>query len=248
MLGTEIAVTNYPAVIERMEAMVGAGARGYLCHVPVHSLMLARDDHAMAAALAGSDAALPDGMGVVWALRLLGEEIRDRVYGPTLMERHCARAAERGGRIWLYGGRDEPALGSLREALARRFDGLVIAGSWSPPFRPLGSEEETELAARINADRPEVVWCGLGAPKQELWMARMRSRLEAPVLVGVGAAFDFISGRVAQAPGWMQRSGLEWLHRLEREPRRLAPRYLRDNPRFVAAFARQLARERRRRA
>ncbi|MSO42048.1 MAG: glycosyltransferase [Solirubrobacterales bacterium] len=231
--------------MRRMDEAIEQGEAAYFCHVSVHGLMLARDDPQMAASLERADLALPDGMPVVWALRALGERISDRVYGPTLMELYCERCAEAGRSIWLYGGANEAALDSLRAALAARFPSLRIAGSFSPPFRPLDEAEEADLVARINADGPDVVWCGLGAPKQELWMARMRDRLEAPALSGVGAAFDFLSGRVAQAPPWMGRNGLEWLHRMSREPRRLGPRYLRHNPRFLAAFARQLADERR---
>jgi N-acetylglucosaminyldiphosphoundecaprenol N-acetyl-beta-D-mannosaminyltransferase len=166
------------------------------------------------------------------------------VYGPDLMDRFCARAARRGHRIWLYGGATEEALDELVGALESRHPGLQIAGRWSPPHRPLTSEEEGDVARRIDADRPDVVWVGLGVPKQELWMARMRPRLQAPVLAGVGAAFDFLAGRKRQAPAWMQARGLEWLFRLSQEPLRLLPRYLRYNPAFVAAFARQYVRER----
>jgi N-acetylglucosaminyldiphosphoundecaprenol N-acetyl-beta-D-mannosaminyltransferase len=129
-------------------------------------------------------------------------------------------------------------------ALERRHPGLSVAGAWSPPHRPLTAQEERDVAHRIDSDAADVVWVGLGVPKQELWMARMRPRLQAPVLVGVGAAFDFLAGRKRQAPAWMQARGLEWLFRLSQEPARLLPRYLRYNPAFVAAFARQYVRER----
>jgi N-acetylglucosaminyldiphosphoundecaprenol N-acetyl-beta-D-mannosaminyltransferase len=130
-------------------------------------------------------------------------------------------------------------------ALERRHPGLRIAGGWSPPHRPLTEAEERDVVRRIDSDAADVVWVGLGVPKQELWMARMRPRLRAPVLVGVGAAFDFLAGRKRQAPAWMQARGLEWLFRLSQEPVRLLPRYLRYNPAFVAAFIRQYVRERR---
>jgi N-acetylglucosaminyldiphosphoundecaprenol N-acetyl-beta-D-mannosaminyltransferase len=184
----------------------------------------------------------------VWALNMLGERLRDRVYGPDLMDRFCARAVRRGHRIWLYGGATEQALDDLVAALERRHPGLTVAGSWSPPHRSLTPDEERDVAQRIDSDAPDVVWVGLGVPKQELWMARMRPRLQAPVMVGVGAAFDFLSGRKRQAPRWMQAHGLEWLFRLSQEPARLLPRYLRYNPAFVVAFAGQYFRERRRRS
>jgi N-acetylglucosaminyldiphosphoundecaprenol N-acetyl-beta-D-mannosaminyltransferase len=244
LLGTAIALADYEQVLDEMESLIARRERGYVCAVPVHSLMVARHDPAMRAALAGAAMNVPDGRPLVWALGMLGERLPDRVYGPELMDRFCARAARRGHRIWLYGGATGQALGALVEALVSRHPGLVVAGSWSPPHRPLTPAEEREVAARIDSDSPDVVWVGLGVPKQELWMARMRPLLEAPVLVGVGAAFDFLAGRKRQAPAWMQARGLEWLFRLSQEPVRLLPRYLRYNPAFVAAFARQYLRER----
>jgi N-acetylglucosaminyldiphosphoundecaprenol N-acetyl-beta-D-mannosaminyltransferase len=248
LLGTEIALTDYDQAIDEMERMIAAGERGYVCAVPVHSLMVARHDAGVSAAFGGATMNVPDGRPLVWALNMLGESLRDRVYGPDLMDRFCARAARRGHRIWLYGGATEQALDDLVRALERRHPGLTVAGGWSPPHRPLTAEEEREVTQRIDSDAPDVVWVGLGVPKQELWMARMRPLLQAPVLVGVGAAFDFLGGRKRQAPGWMQARGLEWLFRLAQEPARLLPRYLRYNPAFVAAFARQYVRERRRRS
>jgi N-acetylglucosaminyldiphosphoundecaprenol N-acetyl-beta-D-mannosaminyltransferase len=208
--------------------------------------MVSRHDPGMRAALLGARMNVPDGRPLVWALNLLGERLHDRVYGPELMDRFCARAARNGHRIWLYGGATAEALDDLVRALARRHPGLTVAGGWSPPHRPLTPAEERDLVRRIDADGADVVWVGLGVPKQELWMARMSARLQAPVLVGVGAAFDFLAGRKRQAPPWMQARGLEWLFRLSQEPVRLLPRYLRYNPGFVVAFARQYLRERRR--
>jgi N-acetylglucosaminyldiphosphoundecaprenol N-acetyl-beta-D-mannosaminyltransferase len=150
-----------------------------------------------------------------------------------------------GRRIYLYGGRNPGALAQLARVLRLRHPGLNLVGGYAPPFRDLTVEEEDRIAQDINAARPDVVWAGIGVPKQEKWMARMRDRLEAPVLVGVGAAFDFHAGLVPQAPALMQRLGLEWLFRLAQEPRRLWRRYLRYNPRFVTGFVRQYLRERR---
>jgi N-acetylglucosaminyldiphosphoundecaprenol N-acetyl-beta-D-mannosaminyltransferase len=243
-----IAVTDYEQALDEMERMIASRESGYVCAVPVHSLMVSRHDEGMRDALRGAAMNVPDGRPLVWALNLLGEQLRDRVYGPDLMDRFCARAARRGHRIWLYGGATEEALGELERALESRHPGLEIAGSWSPPHRSLTPDEEGDVARRIDNDRADVVWVGLGVPKQELWMARMRPRLQAPVLVGVGAAFDFLAGRKRQAPAWMQARGLEWLFRLSQEPLRLLPRYLRYNPAFVVAFARQYLRERRQRS
>jgi N-acetylglucosaminyldiphosphoundecaprenol N-acetyl-beta-D-mannosaminyltransferase len=248
VLGTEVSVIDYEGALDRIDAMVEGDERGYVCAVSAHGLVEARDDVELSIALSSADMCVPDGMPVVWALRALGEQIADRVYGPTLMERSCARLSQRGRRVWLYGGHDEDAHAALRDELARRYPGLVVAGGWVPPFRGLGDAELGEVAERIDADEPDVVWVGISTPRQEKLMARLRPRLYAPVLVGVGAAFDFISGRVSQAPPWMQRRGLEWLYRAGREPRRLAPRYARVNPRFAAAFARQWGEERRARS
>jgi N-acetylglucosaminyldiphosphoundecaprenol N-acetyl-beta-D-mannosaminyltransferase len=245
LLGVPLAVTDYAQAMDVMDGMIARRERGYLCAIAVHALMVSRHDPETRAALLGASLVVPDGKPLVWALNMLGERLEDRVYGPELTVRYCARAASRGHRVWLYGAENPAALEELVAVLERRYPGIVIAGGWSPPHRPLDASEEEEVAERINRDRPDVVWVGIGAPKQEQWMARMRPRLEAPVLAGVGAAFDFIAGRKRQAPAWMQRRGLEWAFRLSQEPLRLLPRYLRYNPAFVAAFAAQYVRQRR---
>ena len=245
LLGVPIAATDYEQAMDTMEEMIARRDPGYVCAVPVHSLMVSRHDAGMRAALLGATMNVPDGRPLVWALNMLGERLGDRVYGPDLMDRFCARAARSGHRVWLYGGATPQALDDLVRALERRHPGLRVAGGWSPPHRPLTEAEERDVVRRIDSDAADVVWVGLGVPKQELWMARMRPRLRAPVLVGVGAAFDFLAGRKRQAPAWMQARGLEWLFRLSQEPVRLLPRYLRYNPAFVAAFVRQYVRERR---
>jgi len=181
----------------------------------------------------------------VWALRALGHPGATRVYGPDLMAAFCESAAQTGTPVYLYGGRTPEALTLLEAKLLEHFPGLVIAGGFSPPFRPPTAEEDELQARAIDESGAQVVWVGTGQPKQELWMSRMRPRLAAPLLVGVGAAFDFHAGLVSQAPSWMQRAGLEWAYRLSREPRRLWRRYVRQNPVFMAAFARQYARHRR---
>jgi N-acetylglucosaminyldiphosphoundecaprenol N-acetyl-beta-D-mannosaminyltransferase len=244
LLGVPFALTDYAEAMDVMDVMIERREPGYVCAAAVHVLMVSRHDPKTRAALRGASLVLPDGRPLVWALNLLGARLADRVYGPELTTRYCARSAERGHRVWLYGGATPAALAELERALATRFPGIRIAGGESPPHRPLTEDEERALAERINADAPDVVWVGIGAPKQEQWMARMRPRIEAPVLAGVGAAFDFIAGRKRQAPAWMQRAGLEWLFRLSQDPRRLGPRYLRYNPAFMAAFARQYISER----
>jgi N-acetylglucosaminyldiphosphoundecaprenol N-acetyl-beta-D-mannosaminyltransferase len=182
---------------------------------------------------------------LVWALNALGHRLDGRVYGPELMARACNRAVETGHRFYLYGGRNEGALVQLVLNLRKRHPGVMIVGGYSPPHRALSERERAAVVDDINASGADVVWVGIGVPKQEKWMAEMRPRLNAPVLVGVGAAFDFHAGLVPQAPNWMQKSGLEWTYRLAREPRRLWRRYMRYNPRFVGGFARQLVAHRR---
>jgi N-acetylglucosaminyldiphosphoundecaprenol N-acetyl-beta-D-mannosaminyltransferase len=245
LLGVPVAVVDYDRAMDAMDTMVRERRPGYVCAIAVHALMVAQHDRPTRDALLGASLVVPDGKPLVWALRALGERLPDRVYGPELTARYCARCERRGHRVWLYGGETPAALGELTEALRRRHPDLRIAGGWSPPHRPLTPAEEREVALRIDGEGADVVWVGIGAPRQELWMARMRSRLEAPVLVGVGAAFDFLAGRKRQAPRWMQDHGLEWAFRISQDPVRLAPRYLRYNPAFVRAFARQYLRERR---
>ncbi len=245
VLGVPLAVTDYERTLDWIDAAVQLGAREYLCVAAVHTVMESRDDAALREAVDGAAFTVPDGQPLAWALRKLGHDIDARVYGPELMARACARAERSGQRFYLYGGRDDRSLAQLAANLLGRHPGLQLAGGFSPPFRELSDAELDEVAARINAARPDVVWVGIGVPKQEKWMAAMRERLDAPVLVGVGAAFDFHAGLIPQAPAWMQRRGLEWLFRLLQEPRRLWKRYARHNPRFVAGFARQWATHRR---
>jgi N-acetylglucosaminyldiphosphoundecaprenol N-acetyl-beta-D-mannosaminyltransferase len=244
VLGIPLALTNYEASLDWIDAAVAARARSYVCVAAVHTVMACQEDPALRAAVLGADFTVPDGQPLVWALRALGHDLDDRVYGPELMDRACARAARTGQRFYLYGGRNTGALVELTRTLRLRHPGLKIVGGYAPPFRVLTDDEEDAVAADIARSGADVVWVGIGVPKQEKWMARMRDRISAPVLIGVGAAFDFHAGLVPQAPARMQRCGLEWLFRFAQEPRRLWRRYLRYNPRFVLGFARQWARHR----
>jgi N-acetylglucosaminyldiphosphoundecaprenol N-acetyl-beta-D-mannosaminyltransferase len=248
ILGVPVSLVDYDRAIAVMDGLIDRGERGYVCAAPVHALMVAQDDPEMLAALRGSTMVVPDGMPVVWAANLLGERLRDRVYGPELMLRYSQHSAARGHRVWLYGGRDQGSLVQLALSLRRQHPGIRVVGGYSPPFRPLEGDEEEAIARQINEAQPDVLWVGIGVPKQEKWMARMRDRLDVPVMCGVGAAFDFHAGRVSMAPPWMQERGLEWIYRTMQEPRRLLGRYLTTNPRFVMAFARQYLAERRRKA
>lgn len=245
IIGTPVSMLDYARLLDMIDGAVAARTSLTVCFAPASTLVMARRDAELAAALAAADVVAPDGMGVVKAARLLGENINSRVYGPDLMLMQCERAAASGQRIWLQGGSDDDALAALRAALAQRFPGLLIAGGESPPHRPPTAAELDATVAAINASGAEIVWVGLGSPKQELWMHRLRGRLDAPVLCGVGAAFDFHAGRVGQAPRWMRDHGFEWLYRLSREPLRLGRRYLGTLPHFALLVVLQALRERR---
>lgn len=245
VLGLPLAKIDYGGTLEWIDAAVAQRARGYVCVAAVHTVMQSQEDSDLREAVLGSSLTVPDGQPLVWAMGKLGHPLPSRVYGPELMDRACARAACSGQRFYLYGGRNQGTLVQLAVNLRRRHPGLRIAGGYAPPFRPLDDDERDAIAADINSSRADVVWVGIGVPKQEKWMAEMRPLLRTPVLVGVGAAFDFHAGRVPQAPAWMQDLGLEWMFRLVHEPRRLWRRYARYNPWFVTAFARQLAAHRR---
>jgi N-acetylglucosaminyldiphosphoundecaprenol N-acetyl-beta-D-mannosaminyltransferase len=247
ILGVPLALTDYERTIEWMDATIATGQRGYICVAAVHTVMACQDDPELRAAVLGSDLTVPDGQPLVWAMNALGHHLSSRVYGPDLMARYCERAALTGARMFLYGGRNQGALVQLALNLRTRYPGLNIVGGYTPPFRALTGEEEDFVLDEINRSQADVVWVGIGVPKQEKWMAAMRPRLKAPVLVGVGAAFDFHAGLVPQAPSWMQSVGLEWAYRLLQEPGRLWKRYLRYNPRFVVGFLRQWLAHRRHR-
>jgi N-acetylglucosaminyldiphosphoundecaprenol N-acetyl-beta-D-mannosaminyltransferase len=244
VLEVPLALTDYERTLDWIDSMAAAGTRGFVCVCNVHTVMASQEDPELRVALRTSSLNVPDGQPLVWAINALGHELGGRVYGPELMSRACARARETGQRFYLYGGRNQGALVQLALNLRKRYPGVKIVGGYSPPHRALNPEEEQAVIEEINRSRADVVWVGIGVPKQEKWMARMRTRLDAPVLIGVGAAFDFHAGLVPQAPNWLQEAGLEWAYRLAQEPRRLWRRYLRYNPRFVGAFMRQLVEHR----
>ena len=238
VLDIPLAIGDYESTMDWMDEVIRSRRQASISAAAVHLVMLAQDDAETREAVRGM-VTVPDGQPLVWALRALGHSEASRIYGPELMARYCERSAKTGIRMYLYGGRNQGALVQLVLNLRHRFPGLQIAGGYSPPFRPETEEERDAIAAEINGSGADIVWVGTGQPKQEKWMADMRDRLDAPILAGVGAAFDFHAGLVPQAPQWMQKGGLEWTFRLAHEPRRLWRRYARYNPRFVAGFARQ---------
>jgi len=233
VLAASISATRPPAVVEWVLAMVATRERGYINVCTVHTMLECVDDPRMAEIVNQSTLAIPDGMPLVWlGRRAFPKAGVQRCYGPDLMLAVCEAGLSTGLRHCLYGGAPD-VLALLEQNLKAMFPGLAVVERISPPFRELSGVEKQQMAARINAVRPDVVWVGLGTPKQDLWMGEFRPMLEAPVLIAVGAAFNFHAGRLAQAPRWMQRAGLEWLYRLLKEPRRLWRRYLLGNPRFL---------------
>jgi N-acetylglucosaminyldiphosphoundecaprenol N-acetyl-beta-D-mannosaminyltransferase len=210
----------------------------YLCFCNVHSVVIAKFLADAGCAIRGADLALPDGMPVAWALRMMGFRNQQRIDGPTFMWRLCGNLQERGNSIFLYGSR-QSTLDTLCVAMKEAFPRLQIAGVFAPPYRQLTPDEDDAIVNAINASGASVVFVGLGCPKQEIWMAKHRARIDA-LLVGVGAAFDYHAGTVRRARPWMQASGLEWLYRLVQEPRRLWKRYLLTNALFVVYLAAQL--------
>jgi len=213
--------------------------RGCINLVNPHAVMLCRRDARMRQATEMADLNLADGVGIIVGAWMLGQGRHHRVTGPNLMLHICAAGRELGLRHYFYGGREGVAE-RLAERLEERFPGMRVAGTYCPPFRPLDAAETTEIAARINATSPDVIWVGLGAPKQEKWMADHIHRFNASALIGVGAAFDFHSGNVPWAPQWVRAIGCEWAYRLMIEPRRMWRRNL-DSPLFLGCVALQAA-------
>jgi N-acetylglucosaminyldiphosphoundecaprenol N-acetyl-beta-D-mannosaminyltransferase len=238
VLGVGISAIDPPAALDLLDRWVAARERHYVCVCAVHIVMECQEDARLRAMVNRASLAVPDGMPLVWVSRLAGQPQVQRVYGPDLMLSFCALAAQRGYTNYLLGGAPgQPEV--VAERLQARYPSLSIVGMRATPERPLPQADTEAIVAEINKLNPDVVWVGLGAPLQEQWMALNRDRIQAPLLVGVGAAFDFHSERVPQAPAWMQRLGLEWLFRLVQEPARLWRRYLLGNPAFLARLLAQ---------
>lgn len=232
ILGVQISAIDMAMALRTIEAWISRRESHYVCVTGVHGVMESWRDQKLCRIHNAAGLVTPDGMPLVWLSRLMGFRQVERVYGPDLMLAVCKRSATQGYRQFFYGGAPGVA-DTLAHRLQSRFPGLQVAGFHSPPFRQLTPEEDTDLVERINALQPDILWVGLGTPRQERWMAAYVGRLNVPVLIGVGAAFDFHAGLKRQAPSWMQNSGLEWLFRLLREPRRLWRRYLINNPWFI---------------
>jgi len=231
VLGTGISVMNMDEAVRRSDALLRAQKRGYICVCDVHSVMEGLRDAAFRKILNGSLMTTADGMPLVWAGRLRKQPI-GRVYGPDFLLAMCHLSVTRRYRHFFYGGKPGVAE-RLVDRLAERFPGLQISGTFTPPFASLTRAEEGELTTLVEESKPDLFWVGLGSPKQERFMAQYSDKLACTLMVGVGAAFDFHSGTVKEAPRWLHNTGLQWAYRVMQEPRRLGKRYLRCIPAFA---------------
>ncbi len=238
VLGMKVSWTDYRHAVDLVILWAQQRASKYVCVATVNNVMESYDSERFQAVMNEADLVTPDGMPVVWALRWLGHKKATRVYGPDLTQVVLAQAAANGIPVGFYGGAPQ-VLNRLLERVQEQHRGLKIAYAFSPPFRMLSPEEDQQVVAEINESGAAILFIGLNTPKQDNWMSEHRGRVQA-VMLGVGAAFDFLAGTKPQAPRWMMAIGLEWLFRLATEPRRLWKRYLKHNPRFVVFFAMQL--------
>jgi N-acetylglucosaminyldiphosphoundecaprenol N-acetyl-beta-D-mannosaminyltransferase len=238
VLNTQISAVTFSDALHIIEQWIRQRQKYYINVCTTHTVLECYDSPILRDIINGSGLATPDGMPLVWIGRLHKYSI-ERVYGPDLMLALCEVGQDIPYRHFFYGGASGVAE-LLSNNLRTRYPRLQVAGVYSPPFRALTPDEEREIAMIINASNADIVWVGLGTPKQDYWVARFRPFLEAPVLIAVGAAFDFHSGNVKQAPVWMRHSGLEWLFRLLQDPKRLWKRYILGNPRFIYLLLKQV--------
>jgi N-acetylglucosaminyldiphosphoundecaprenol N-acetyl-beta-D-mannosaminyltransferase len=238
VLGVFVDATNLTDGTLQVMRWIAEEKKTYVCVTGVHGIMESQRDPDLKRVHNSAGLVTPDGMPLVYISRAAGHPACGRVYGPDFMLEILRESVVHGYRHFFFGATPK-TLNRLTERLQKRYPGLQIAGTYSPPFRPLTEFERADIVAQMNNSSPHVVWVGLSTPKQERWMADYRPSLEAPVLIGVGAAFDFHAGTVRQAPAWMQPLCLEWLFRLLVEPRRLWKRYLSNNPVFIVALAAQ---------
>lgn len=238
VLGVGVSAINLTMAVDIIGRWIQSQKRRYVCVTGVHGIMESWRDEEIRRVHSAAGLVTPDGMPMVWLLKLGGHQYASRVYGPDLMHATFHWGTAHRTQHFLYGSTPE-TLAKLKNSLLSRFPEACIVGVHSPPNRPVGVVEDDSVCDMINRSGADIVWIGLSTPKQEVWMARHRDRLSAPVLIGVGAAFDLHAGTVRQAPRLIQRSGFEWLFRLVHEPRRLARRYLQNNPAFVVLVLRQ---------
>lgn len=244
VLGVGVSLINMKEAIRLSDKLIQSNSKGYICATDVHTIIEAQSDSFLRGILNRSFLTTPDGMPIVWVARLRGFKNVSRVYGPDFMLELCRHSVSRGYRHFLFGG-NEGVADDLRKKLTSRFPGLQVVGTFTPPYRALNAVEERDLETLLAETMPDIFWVGLGSPKQERFMAEYYQKLNTKLMVGVGAAFDFHSGRVKEAPEWLKETGFQWAYRLIREPRRLWKRYLNCVPRFIVAIALQLSRIRR---
>ena len=239
ILGVGISAVNMQQALSHCNDVISRKGREYICVTGVHGIMEAQSDDHFRSILNQSFLCVPDGMPTVWVGRARGHRHMQRVYGPEFMLNLCNQSVSRGYRHFLYGGNDGVAE-ELAAELCRRMPGLQIVGTYTPPFRQLNTSEIQDLEVRIRNCKPHILWVGLSTPKQERFMRTYFNRLDTNLMIGVGAAFDIHIGRVKDAPSWMKVAGLQWVHRLIQEPRRLWKRYLINNPKFMLRILFQL--------
>ena len=239
ILGVQVSAINMEQALGEISNWVENRSPHYVCVTPAHGIMDCQREPELKQIFNQSGMTTPDGMSIVWLLKLLGHSHVSRVYGPDLMLAVCRYGLQSGWRHFFYGGMPGVAE-ALRDNLIGQFPGLKVVGYYSPPFREVKAEEEQGIIRMILEKTPDIIWVGISTPKQEKWMAKFAHRLDTPVLIGVGAAFDFLSGKKLQAPGWVQRSGFEWLFRLLSEPGRLWKRYIRYPLFAILVFAQML--------
>ena len=232
ILGVGVSALNMETALRETELLVNRAGQGYVCVTGVHGIMEAQSDKTFCEILNRSFLTTPDGMPTVWLGHIHGFRQMARVYGPDYMLAVCERSVALGYKHFLYGGKPGVAE-ALRAELIRRLPGLRIVGTYTPPFRPLNRDEEDELCAQLESSQADILWCGLSTPTQERFMSAYSQRLPVKLMVGVGAAFDLLSGNLSEAPDWMKKTGLQWMYRLIKEPKRLWRRYLVNNPRFT---------------
>jgi N-acetylglucosaminyldiphosphoundecaprenol N-acetyl-beta-D-mannosaminyltransferase len=240
ILGVGVHAIDMDAAVRIVEQSLKSGAKRYVCVTSVHGLIEAQHDSGFAAILGRALLVTPDGMPLVWMGRLQGHSTMSRVFGPDLMFQVCKMGIHSRTAHFLCGGRPGVAQ-QLKGELERTFPGIRIVGAYTPPFRELNSHEQAELISAVRELKPDIVWVGLGTPKQERFMARYLPLLDTRLMIGVGAAFDFHTGRIKDSPVLVKRCGLQWLHRLLQEPSRLWKRYLFSNSEFLIKIAQQLA-------
>ncbi len=239
IFGVRVDAINLTLACQYLEDRIKRRQKTYVCIAPVATIVDCQKDAKYREIVNNAGMVTPDGMPVVWMGKLKGSRTIQRTYGPDVMRDFCQLSQQKGYRHYFYGG-TESTLDKLKINLKAQFSNLGVAGFFSPPMRNSGEQEEQKILNQINRTKPDILWVGLGSPKQDYWMVNHRDELDVPVMIGVGAAFDFLAGTKPQAPVWMRRSGLEWIFRLCTEPKRLWKRYLVGNTIFMCLIFKDL--------